>query len=98
MSSRLTSFSLLAALMLTQVLMLASCAKDPITGKRELVLVSEAQEVAMGQQASGDVEASMGLYDDPALQPTWKSWAHAWRRPLRGRSFPGGSGSSIRRS
>jgi len=45
-----------------------ACAKDPVTGKRELVLISESQEIAMGEQASGDVEVSMGLYDDAELQ------------------------------
>lgn len=45
-----------------------ACAKDPITGKRQLVLISESQEIAIGEQASGDVESSMGLYDDAELQ------------------------------
>lgn len=44
------------------------CARDPITGRRQLVLVSEAEEIAMGRQASADVDVSMGLYPDDALQ------------------------------
>ena len=44
------------------------CATNPVTGKRELSLVSEAQEIAMGQQYAPQVAASMGIYDDPELQ------------------------------
>jgi len=43
------------------------CAKDPVTGKRELVLISESEEIAMGEKAAADVEASMGLYQDAEL-------------------------------
>ena len=50
------------------IVVVSACAKDPVTGKRELVLISESQEIAMGEQASRDVEVSMGLYDDAELQ------------------------------
>ena len=46
----------------------SACAKDPVTGKRQFVLISESQEIALGEQASRDVEVSMGLYDDDGLQ------------------------------
>jgi predicted Zn-dependent protease len=46
----------------------AACATNPVTGKREITLVSEAQEIAMGQQADADVRREMGMYDDPELQ------------------------------
>ena len=55
------------ALLSVSVLVLAGCVKDPVTGKRELVLVSEAQEIQMGRSASADVDASMGIVDNPAL-------------------------------
>src|SRR5213075_3597638 len=48
--------------------LLAGCARNPATGKNELMLVSESQEIAMGQQADSQVIASIGLYPDPALQ------------------------------
>ena len=47
--------------------MLIACVKDPVTGKRELVLIGESEEIAMGRQGSADVEASMGLYQDTEL-------------------------------
>src|SRR3954466_8044480 len=47
---------------------LLSCARNPVTGKSELSLVSESQEIQMGQEASKEVAQSIGLYDDPAAQ------------------------------
>jgi predicted Zn-dependent protease len=48
--------------------LLAACATNPVTGKRELALVSESQEIAMGQEAAQQVEQSLGLVDDAGLQ------------------------------
>jgi predicted Zn-dependent protease len=47
--------------------LLAACAVNPATGKRELMLVSESQELAMGKQYDQQLVAEMGLYDDAAL-------------------------------
>ncbi|MGH7459635.1 MAG: M48 family metalloprotease [Longimicrobiales bacterium] len=44
------------------------CARNPVTGAREFVLISESQEIALGQEASRQVEASIGLVDDGDLQ------------------------------
>ena len=44
------------------------CATNPATGKRQLMLVTEAQEIEMGRQADKEVEASFGLYPDPKVQ------------------------------
>ncbi len=45
-----------------------SCAINPLTGKRELALVPESQEVAMGKQAAEEVGATMGFVDNAELQ------------------------------
>ncbi len=45
-----------------------ACATNPVTGKRELSLLSEAQEIAIGQQSDAEVRRDMGVYDDPELQ------------------------------
>lgn len=50
------------------LLLFNSCAVNPVTGKREVSLVSEEQEVALGQQADPAVIAQFGLYEDEALQ------------------------------
>jgi predicted Zn-dependent protease len=46
----------------------AACATNPVTGKREFSLMSEAQEIAAGQQLDLEVRKEMGVYEDPALQ------------------------------
>jgi predicted Zn-dependent protease len=45
-----------------------ACAVNPVTGRRQLALVSEAQEIQMGQQASQQVAQQLGLVDNQALQ------------------------------
>lgn len=45
-----------------------NCARNPVTGKSELALVSEGQEIQMGQQAAQQVGQSIGYVDDQALQ------------------------------
>lgn len=49
-------------------LIVAACATNPVTGKRELSLISEGDEIAMGRQAAQEVAQSMGLVPDSALQ------------------------------
>ncbi len=46
----------------------ASCAKNPVTGKRDFMLLSESQEIAMGQQSDPDIINFFGLYEDKQLQ------------------------------
>ena len=48
--------------------LLSACATNPVTGKKELVLVSEAQEIQIGQAGAQQVNQEMGLYDDPDLE------------------------------
>ncbi|MFB3852230.1 MAG: M48 family metalloprotease [Vicinamibacterales bacterium] len=45
-----------------------ACATNPVTGKRELSLISETQEIALGRQADKEAVAAYGLYQDEALQ------------------------------
>jgi predicted Zn-dependent protease len=48
-------------------LLLSGCAVNPATGKREFMLVSESQELAMGKQYDQQLVVEMGLYEDTAL-------------------------------
>ncbi len=48
--------------------LLGACATNPVTGRREITLVSPAQELEIGQQGYAPVLAAYGLYDDAALQ------------------------------
>ena len=45
-----------------------ACATNPVTGKRQMTLLSEAEELAIGQQQDAEIRREMGVYDDPALQ------------------------------
>ncbi|MDH3270092.1 MAG: M48 family metalloprotease [Gemmatimonadota bacterium] len=53
---------------LSLLAVIVACAVNPATGRRELMLVSESQEVAMGMEADPQVTAAYGLVDDPELQ------------------------------
>jgi predicted Zn-dependent protease len=47
---------------------LVGCATNPATGRREITLMSESQEIALGKESDAQVRQEMGLYDDPDLQ------------------------------
>jgi predicted Zn-dependent protease len=48
--------------------LLAGCATNPATGKSQISLVSESQEIAMGDQTVAAARASIGIYPDSAVQ------------------------------
>ncbi|MCB0476321.1 MAG: hypothetical protein KDC69_11640, partial [Flavobacteriaceae bacterium] len=50
------------------ILLLSGCAMNPVTGRKQFVLISEAQEIAMGKESDPQVIAFFGLYDNPTLQ------------------------------
>jgi predicted Zn-dependent protease len=45
-----------------------ACATNPVTGKSELSLVSESDEIKLGQQGKQDVARTIGLVNDQVLQ------------------------------
>jgi predicted Zn-dependent protease len=47
---------------------LGGCATNPATGKRQVMLVSEAQEIEMGREADREVASSFGLYPEADVQ------------------------------
>jgi predicted Zn-dependent protease len=59
-------------LMITAILVaglaMAACAVNPATGKRQFVLISEQQEIAMGMENDKAISAQLGIYEDPDLQ------------------------------
>lgn len=46
----------------------SACATNPVTGRREFTLLSEAQEIQIGRELDRDVRREMGVYDNEALQ------------------------------
>ncbi len=65
----LLAFSLRPYLwLLIFVLMADSCAVNPVTGKKELMFMSEDQEIALGVEANPSIIAEFGAYENAALQ------------------------------
>jgi predicted Zn-dependent protease len=48
-------------------ILVAACATNPVTGKRELSFLSEGQEIQLGAQSDEAIVAQYGLVEDPAL-------------------------------
>lgn len=49
------------------ILLATACAVNPVTGQRELMLISEAQEIELGRSTDGQIRQQYGVYNDPAL-------------------------------
>lgn len=50
------------------LLVLAGCAQNPVSGREDFVMMSEAQEISLGRKANADVFKQYKKYDSPALQ------------------------------
>ncbi len=62
----ITNFQKLS--LLIALVFLLGCARNPVTGKREFMLMSEKREIALGASSDPQVVASFGLYNDKKLQ------------------------------
>lgn len=49
-------------------IILGSCSRNPVTGKKQAFVMSEEKEIALGQQSDPQVVAAFGVYDDDKLQ------------------------------
>ncbi|QGY43647.1 M48 family metalloprotease [Maribellus comscasis] len=56
------------ALLIAAILLIPSCAVNPVTGKKQLMLMTEEQEIELGAQYDPTVIATFGLYENPDLQ------------------------------
>jgi predicted Zn-dependent protease len=68
MSDRQSLVRCVGALAAVALGQLVACATNPVTGRPQVVLMSEAQEIQMGKEAAPQIAASMGLYEDAELQ------------------------------
>ncbi len=79
---------LLRVLLFPLILLLATCAVNPVTGKHELMLVSETQEIEIGRRAAPSLNWTYGgEFNDPQLkaylEPIVKEiWSHSERSNL----------------
>jgi predicted Zn-dependent protease len=46
----------------------SACATNPVSGKKQVSLLSEAEEQAIGQQQDAEIRSQMGVYDDRGLE------------------------------
>jgi len=58
----------LASFCFSLLLLAAACAINPVTGKHELSLISEQQEIALGKEADAEIRSLHGVYDSPSLE------------------------------
>ncbi len=58
----------LAACLLAAALCLPSCAVNPVTGEKELMLLSRSEEKALGERTDEQIVSTYGVYDDPELE------------------------------
>jgi predicted Zn-dependent protease len=56
------------AALLVLALSASGCSTNPATGKRQIAMVSEEQEIAMGREADQQVVQQLGLYNDQDVQ------------------------------
>src|SRR5687767_15726464 len=67
LSGRLEWYAAAGALMASGLL-IAACATNPVTGERQFNLMSEAQEIQIGQEMDPQIQREMGIYEDRELQ------------------------------
>jgi len=48
--------------------LVVACATNPVTGRRELAFMSEAQEIGIAEESDPQIKEEMGVYNDPELQ------------------------------
>ncbi|MCZ6765918.1 MAG: M48 family metalloprotease, partial [bacterium] len=61
------AFRVHVALSVLLLLVISSCARDYVTGKRTFSRYSEAAEIKMGVEADPQIVAEYGVYDDESL-------------------------------
>lgn len=60
---------ILSYILVTAIVLLTnSCSVNPVTGKKQVVFISEEQEIAMGKEADPQILQQFGLYEDKELQ------------------------------
>ncbi|MEM9548473.1 MAG: M48 family metalloprotease [Bacteroidota bacterium] len=62
------SFNLYPLFLTLLFFVVSSCSRNPVTGKKEFMLMSESQEINMGKSYDPQVTAMYGVYQDEKLQ------------------------------
>jgi predicted Zn-dependent protease len=67
MDRHIVSKTVVCAIIIALIIWAVSCAVNPVTGKKELMLMSSADELAMGKQANPQILQTYGKYEDADL-------------------------------
>ncbi|MDI6764470.1 MAG: M48 family metallopeptidase, partial [Thermodesulfobacteriota bacterium] len=62
--------------LLCLLFLIPSCAVNPVTGKQELMLLSERDEISLGRETDVEIVKQYGIYEDPRLTATLKDMCH----------------------
>ncbi len=54
-------------LSLVLAFIIVQCAVNPVTGKKEIMLISESMEIEMGKEIDSGIRQEYGLYNDPRM-------------------------------
>ncbi len=65
----------LSSYFLGLLLFIPSCAVNPVTGKQELMLLSERDEINLGRETDVEIVKQYGIYEDPKLTAYVKEMA-----------------------
>ncbi|MBS3905495.1 MAG: M48 family metalloprotease [Syntrophaceae bacterium] len=58
--------------LLCLLFLIPACAVNPVTGKQELMLLSERDEINLGRETDVEIVKQYGIYEDPKLTATLK--------------------------
>lgn len=58
----------LSSLLVVIMLIISGCSRNPVTGKREVMLMSESQEIALGKENDPMIVATYGEFKHPQLE------------------------------
>ena len=67
MTQKIILRSVVSIIVVSLIVWAISCAVNPVTGKRELMLISQNDEIALGRQTDQQVLQSYGIYQDEDL-------------------------------
>src|SRR3981081_680935 len=69
-------------------LALAGCVRNPATGKLELNLLSQSQEIDLGKQGAAEVAQSIGLYRHPKIEEHVPTLGHGLSQQTPRKDLP----------
>lgn len=67
MTKKIILKTIISIIIVSLIVWAISCAVNPVTGKREFMLLTENDELALGQQTDQQIMETYGIYDDPEL-------------------------------